>query len=236
MKRWLCGAGVGMLLCGMDQAAADDSGNAPNANTFRFGEYFVRYAATTSGVGGNGIGAVPAGTSATVNSLNTPYLAYVRRLSSHFDAELALGIPASATMVGQGPAKMGSVPYSGQGLASARWVSPTLLINYNFFEETATWRPYVGLGVNYTHFTDISTTGAGNAALGGPTTATLSDSYGWAATTGLKYRIDEQWSLFASYTMIEARSNLSADTAGVIRTTSVNFHPSALVLSAGYSF
>lgn len=209
---------------------------ADGDNTFRFGEYFIHYQANVADVTGTGVGAVPPGTQASVDAVNTLYLAYIRRLTSHFDLEMAMGIPPGTTLVGKGPTKLGSVPYAGQNIASSKWLSPTVLLNYNFFAETATWRPYVGIGINYTHFYDNTASAAGNAAFGGPTTATLADSWGWAGTVGLKYRYDAAWSLYASYSVSQVRSNMTANTAGALRTTSIDFHPSALVLSAGYSF
>lgn len=209
---------------------------ADGNNTIRLGGYFINYRADVANVTGTGAGAVPPGVQASVDSVNTIYMAYVRRLSPHFDLEMAMGIPPTTTMVGQGPAKLGSVPYSGQNIASSKWLSPTLLLNYNFFEETATWRPYIGVGVNYTHFYDNTASAAGNAAFGGPTTASLSDSWGLAGTVGIKFRYDARWSVYASYSMSQVKSNLTATTSGAVRTTSINFHPSAFVLSAGYSF
>ncbi len=139
-------------------------------------------------------------------------------------------------MVGKGPATIGSVPYAGQNLATSRWFSPTALLNYNFFDESAQIRPYVGVGVNFTRFSDNTLTAAGQAAFGGPTSATLSDSTGWAATTGVSYRLQDRWNLHASYSLSQIKSNLSANTSGAIRSTSIDFKPSAIVLSVGYSF
>ena len=36
----------------------------------------------------------------------------------------------------RGPATLGSVPYNGQVISSARWISPTLLLEYNFLRDT----------------------------------------------------------------------------------------------------
>ena len=47
---------------------------------------------------------------------------------------------------GRRPATVGSVPYNGQVISSARWLSPTVLFEYNFLPETLNVRPYVGLG------------------------------------------------------------------------------------------
>ncbi len=205
-------------------------------NTIRLGEYFVHYDARASDVAGTGIGAVPAGVNLNANPVNTLYMAYVRRLSSKWDLELAFGVPPSTTMMGKGLAKLGSIPYAGQQVATSRWASPTLLFNYKFLEETDRLRPYVGAGVNYTRFYDNTALPAGQAAFGGPTSATMSDSWGLAGTLGLQYQVQEHWSVFASYSISQVKSTMSANTSGALRSTTIDFHPAALVLSAGYSF
>ena len=210
--------------------------HADNDNTIRVGQYFVHYDAQATDVSGTGVGAVPPGVNMSVNDVQTMYFAYVRRLSPKFDLEFAFGIPPTTTMVGKGKTQLGSVPYAGQNVATSKCISPTLLLNYKFLDESSRLRPYVGAGVNYTHFSDNTATAAGMAALGGPTSATLSDSFGWAATAGLSYRLQEHWSVYGSYSMSQVKSDMTANTSGAIRTTSINFRPSAVVLSVGYSF
>lgn len=219
------------LLAGLSGTA-----QAENDNTIRVGEYFVHFDAHASDVSGSGVGYVPPGVNVSVKDVTTMYFAYVRRLSPTFDLELAFGIPPKTTIVGKGPEKLGSVPYAGQEVATSRWFSPTLLLNYKFLDESSRLRPYAGLGVNYTHFYDNTATPAGSAALGGPTSATMSDSFGWAATVGLSYRLEERWSLYASYSQSQVKSDMTANTSGVIRTTSIDFRPSLFVLSLGYHF
>ena len=219
------------LLAGLGNTA-----QAQDDNTFRVGYYFVHYDAHATDLSGTGVGYVPPGVNMTINDVQTPYFAYVRRLSPKFDLELAFGIPPKTTIVGKGPTNLGSVPYAGQEVATAKWISPTLLLNYKFLDESSRLRPYAGIGFNYTHFADITATSAGQNALGGPTSATLSNSFGWAATVGLSYRLQDHWSLYGSYSMSQVKSDLTANTSGAIRTNSVDFRPSAVVLSAGYSF
>ena len=209
---------------------------AVDNNTIRVGEYFVHYNSQASDLSGTGIGAVPPGVNMNINNVNTPYFAYVRRLSPSFDLEFAFGVPPTTTIVGKGPAKLGSVPYDGQEIATAKWWSPTVLLNYKFFDESNSIRPYVGVGINYTTFSDLTANSAGQAALGGPTWANLSDSFGWAATAGVSYHIVEHWSVYGSYSVSEVRSNLTTNTSGAIRTNSVDFHPSTVVVSVGYSY
>lgn len=208
-------------------------------NSLRLGLYAVFYHSTADDLTGPYVPAASA-TSPGVNfkakDVNTLYLAYVRRLSPHFETELALGLPPLTKTEGKGPATLGSVPYNGQVISTARWFAPTVLLNYKFLDESAKLRPYIGVGLNYTSFYDRNSTAAGNAASGGPTKVSLPSSLGPAGTVGLSYRAAEHWNLYASYSITQVKTKLTANTAGVIRTSHISFGPQALVLSAGYSF
>jgi outer membrane protein len=210
-------------------AFADDGG----PNDVRVGMYFVHYDAHASDISGP---FVPAGLNTHVDNVETLYLAYVRTLSPHFVAELALGYPPLTKTEGRGPATLGSVPYNGQVISTARWVAPTLLFEYVFRDPSARLRPYVGLGVNYTRFINRRSTAAGNAASGGPTSISLPSSVGPTATAGVSYRLTDRWHVYASYSVGQVNSKLTADTAGVLRTSEVHFWPNTLVISVGYAF
>jgi outer membrane protein len=203
------------------------------ANSVRAGLYSVFYHVSADDLSGP---YVPPGANIDADNVETLYLAYVRSLSTHFDVELAVGYPPLQKTVGKGPATLGSVPYDGQVIATARWIAPTALVEYVFFDENSKWRPYIGAGVNLTTFYDRDSTAAGNAASGGPTKLSLTPSVGPAATAGVNYRIAGNWHLYGSYSWSQVKTDLTADTAGVIRTTRISFGPQALVLSVGYSF
>jgi outer membrane protein len=202
-------------------------------NTVRLGAYLVHYDAHASDVAGP---FVPSGVNLSVDDVQTLYFAYVRRLSPNLSVELAGGVPPKTKTVGKGPATLGSVPYSGQTVGTSKWFSPTVLLLYNFLDESAAIRPYVGLGFNYTHFFDNNSTPAGNAANGGPTSISLSNSFGGAATLGVGYRLQDHWNLAVSYSVSQVKSDMVANTSGALRRTTIDFRPSVLVLSAGYSF
>ena len=223
---------IALLGAAMLGAVAAHAADVPN-DELRLGLYSVFYHATADDLQGP---FVPAGVNIKADNVETLYVGYIRRLSSKFELELALGWPPLTKTEGKGPATLGSVPYNGQVISSARWFAPTLLFNYKFFDDDARIRPYIGVGVNYTNFYDRVSTTAGNAASGGPTKLYLPSSVGPAATVGVSYKVDDHWGLHASYGWARVNTHLTADTDGVIRSTHIRFGPQSLIVSAGYSF
>ncbi len=226
-----CGS-LAALVAGLacTAAAAED---AVPANTLRVGMYFVKYNASAADLSGP---FTPPHINLRVDHVNTPYFAYLRRLSSSLELELAAGVPPKTHTRGVGPATLGSVPFNGVEVATAKWFSPTLLLEYKFFDEHNALRPYIGIGMNYTHFYDRESTAAGNAANGGSTKTYLSDSFGPAGTLGVAYRINKNFNAIASYSIAQVNSNYDSITAGISRTTVVHFNPGTWVVAAGYSF
>jgi outer membrane protein len=203
------------------------------ANTFRAGVYEIFYHVKADDLQGP---FVPPGVNLDLKNTQTAYFAYIRRLNSYLDLEVAFGVPPKTKTVGKGPAAVGSVPYNGQIIATSKWLAPSVLLDYKFFSESAALRPYIGVGVNYTTFYDRQVTAAGQAGTGGPTRLSLSASVGPVGTVGLKYQPATRWSVIASYSISRVDSDLKTDTAGTIRTTHVKFGPQAFVIAAGYSF
>ncbi len=202
-------------------------------NDVRLGVYSVFYHTSADDITGP---YVPAGVNLKAENLETLYVGIVRHLPDNFALELALGYPPQAKIKGSGVATVGSVPYDGQVISSARWISPTLLLEYNFLPDTAKLRPYFGVGVNYTTFYDRDPTAAGNAASGGPTRISLTASVGPAVIGGLTYRITDHWHLHASYGWSQVKTHFTGDTDGFERTSHISFSPQALIVSGGYSF
>ena len=223
------------LALGAAAVLAASGAFADNAapNDVRVGMYFVYFDTAATDIYGP---YTPSGLNLKVNNLETLYLAYVRSLSDHIKLELAFGYPPLTKTVGSGPASLGSVAYNGQTIATARWLSPTLLAEYEFGDANSRLRPYVGAGVNYTKFLSRRSTAAGDAASGGPTSISLPAALGPAVTVGLSYEITDRWHVYASYSVAQVDTKLTADTAGILRTSQIQFWPMTLVVSAGYSF
>ena len=248
---------VAVVLAGFVGSARADELPAP-LNEVRLGAYFISYASTASDLSGP---FTPPGINLRVGDVTTPYLAYLRSVAPHWTLELAAGVPPTTHTYGKGPATVGSVPFDGQEVATAKWFSPSLLLEYKFLDPSRAFQPFVGAGINYTRFYDLNSTPAGdaanggpghadhlrrdrgqwknnpyNAANGGPTRITLSSSIGPAATVGASYRITREISVMASYSVAGINSDYRSDTAGVVRTTTVHFNPRTWVAAVGYSF
>jgi outer membrane protein len=203
------------------------------ANELRLGAYFVHDDVKANDLSGP---FTPPGINIRVGDVTTPYVGYIRNLDPHWSLDLAAGVPPTVKTYGKGPATVGSVPFNGQEVATAKWFSPSLLIDYKFMEPSSALRPYAGIGFNYTRFYKLQSTAAGDAANGGPTRVHLSHSFGPAATVGASYQITREISVVASYSMARVNSHYRSDTAGDIRTTSIHFNPRAAILALGYSF
>ncbi|HEX8958158.1 MAG TPA: OmpW family outer membrane protein [Burkholderiaceae bacterium] len=230
-KKCLLPLAIGAACAGFAGAAqADDS--VP-ANSVFLGAYYVHFDASAQDVSGP---FTPAGINLEVHNVTTPYFAYVRHLDSHWGIEVAGGVPPTTKTYGKGPATVGSVPFNGQEVATAKWFSPSVLAEYTFCDPSNAFRPYVGVGFNYTKFYDRNSTAAGNAANGGPTSISLSNSMGPAATLGIEYKFNRDWAIHASYSAASVDSHYVSNTSGIQRSTTIHFDPQTLVLAVGYSF
>jgi outer membrane protein len=204
----------------------------PN-NEIGLGEYWVFYSVTATDISGP---FTPPGLNLDTKNTTTPYIAYIRRIHGNFWVELTAGIPPLTKSVGKGPEELGSVPYNGQVITTARWLAPSLLLKYEFLDESFIVRPYVEAGVNYVVFYDRNSTPAGNAGAGGPTRIELPSSVGPAGTIGMALHLSRNWGATASWSVSRVRTHLTAITGDVQRTSTISFNPQALVLAVTYAF
>ena len=117
-----------------------------------------------------------------------------------------------------------------------RWLAPNLLLKYYLFSPAAMFRPYLGVGVNYTRFYSRQVTAAGDEISGGPTSLSLPASVGPVGTVGVSWRVLDRVVVNLSGSASWVNSRLTTDTAGVLRTSHVEFNPRAIVLAVGYRF
>lgn len=181
----------------------------------------TRYTTDSKSNGISGVG-VPPGADAETGDATTLLLVYERALTPRLSGQLVLGIPprieARAT---------GSVAFLGDGVLSARNVSPTLIAKYYLADPSARWRPYLGAGINYTRFVDIRSTLADDVK--------MKDSTGWVLEAGVAYAIDPRWGLFGSVARLDVKSEVVAVGATVL-TTKFDFRPVTYSFGAYYRF
>ncbi|WP_299549803.1 OmpW family outer membrane protein [uncultured Tateyamaria sp.] len=98
------------------------------------------------------------------------------------------------------------VSLSGSGeIGSVKHLPPTLSVNYHFPTQTV-WKPYLGIGVNYTTFSDES------SRLGD---LELDDSWGVAVQAGIDYAISDRDAFRANIRWIDIDSDVRLDGAKV---------------------
>ncbi|MEG0937252.1 MAG: OmpW family outer membrane protein [Comamonas sp.] len=180
----------------------------------------------------------PSGISVEVQNKSTLFLSLAYGFHPNMEVELALGYPPTHDVNGK---IAGNLPphiaaFNGQKLAEVRQIAPTLFFNYKFGEANSQWRPFVGIGVNYTNFDKTKSTAANNALNGGPTDISLSDSWGLAGQVGLSYRINERWSILGAVATAKVKTKLTTTTAGVQRNIDIRFRPTVLTVAAAYNF
>lgn len=111
---------------------------------------------------------------------------------------------------------------------------PTLTLQYHFQPE-AKWRPYVGVGVNYTLFYDEDSSSALNDAIG-DTSISLDDSFGFAVQAGMDIDINENWFVNADVKWINIETEAELNTGGLINTVDVDINPIVAGIGIGRRF
>jgi outer membrane protein len=199
-------------------AAACSTAWAEGETTLKLGAIRYDTHARTTGITGIGI---PAGADAEVGDASTLVFTAERALNDKWGMELVLGVPPKIKAKASG-----SVAFLGEVL-TARNVAPTLFLTHHFGSAGDTLRPYAGLGINYTRFTDVKTPYGWDVS--------LSDSWGPAAHVGVDWNMNKNWGLWASYAMVHVKSKLVATGAVVLQTT-IDFRPRTYSAGLLYRF
>ncbi|HEX5356708.1 MAG TPA: OmpW family outer membrane protein [Aquabacterium sp.] len=177
---------AGTLLFGGTSAADPDLNAAPEADSF--------FGAT----GLNGIGA-PVGIKAKAQRhVGTPTisLGYWLDDSRKWLIEAyVLAAPLNIKIYGDGVRADGVTPntVNGQHIASTKMLPPLVIGSYNFGDAQSMIRPYVGVGAMYAIFFDGRTTGFFDEYIGGKTTLTTKNTFGFGPFVGISSPINDDW-------------------------------------------
>ncbi len=139
---------------------------------------------STTGAGnlGKGVG---------VDSDTVPELDITYMITPNWGVELILGTSKHTVRGNKAVGgTLAGLPGS-KNVIDARVLPPTLTLQYHF-RPNATVRPYVGAGVNYTHFYNEKVPRS-SAIYQQGAKVSLSSSWGWAAQAGVDVAINDDW-------------------------------------------
>jgi outer membrane protein len=123
---------------------------------------------------------------------------------------------------------------TGDQLGELKHLPPTLTVNY-YIPAGDAFKPYVGIGLNYTIFFDEEFTGANEDA--GLSDLSLDDSFGIAAQVGADYMLTEQWFLNAALRWIDIDTEATFNVGEAVgRVDSIEVDPWVYSLGVGYKF
>ena len=173
---------------------------------------------TVSGIPASGV---------SIGSDITPELDFTYFITNKLAAELILGSSKHDIKA------QGSIKPLGK-IAEARTLPPTITLQYHF-QPDAKFRPYIGVGVNYTKFFNEKVSSSLESALG-PTNISLSSSWGVAGQLGVDIPFNEKWffNLDAKYILMDTTATLNSE--GTIRTVDVDIDPLFIGLGIGRRF
>ncbi len=118
-------------------------------------------------------------------------------------------------------------------IAETKHLPPTLVAQYYFGNANSAFRPYVGVGVNYTNFFDNEFT---NDLEGALTDLSLSTSIGWAAQAGFDYSFNKNWMLNASVWYADISTDVKFNLGGEAQSVKTDINPWVYMVSVGYKF
>jgi outer membrane protein len=120
------------------------------------------------------------------------------------------------------------VALDGDDLVSIKHLPPTLTLQYYPLGGTdARVQPYLGAGLNYTHFSDEHLDGG---------KLDLDDSWGAAAQLGVDLLIDDHWALNAAAWYLDIDSDATATLAGNDYDAKIHIDPIVVMGGLSYRF
>ncbi len=232
--------GIAALAC-MTAAHAQSAGTFYAATGwFHFMPQDSSGALKETSIGGRPVNISVPGTGAGIDDADTLGLSVGYFITDHIATEAEIGIPPKFNIQGKGTlSQFGTI-------GSAKQWSPALLFKYYFRDATASFRPYLGLGVTYVWFSDakISNTAFEQGVLHGPTTVSTDRSWAPVFNVGFNYAFTKHW--FAGFSVsyipvsVTAKLNTTASTpVGNLPVTSeakIKLDPIVTFLKVGYAF
>ncbi|MCF7500512.1 MULTISPECIES: OmpW family outer membrane protein [unclassified Pseudoalteromonas] len=127
---------------------------------------------------------------------------------------------------------------AGNKIADIKQLPPSLIAQYHFLDSTYKFRPFIGVGINYTTFFDEQPSAALKATLGtDDVEVKLDDSFGFAAQAGFNYMMSENWGLHGMVALIDIDTDATVYANGAKALTStVEIDPVVAMFGVKYKF
>ncbi|MGV2291934.1 OmpW family outer membrane protein [Trinickia sp. YCB016] len=227
-------------------AALAGNANAQSAGSFTLATGWLHVAPqghatplTVESVGGMAVNQELSGTGAHATSTNTLGITTEYYVTDHIGIATLFGLPLTVNLQGDGTlAKYGK-------LGTTRPMPPAVELRYHLFEAQSKFRPFVGLGVNYTWFTQVRATNGqfitDSVGPGGSVRATLSASWNPVFEVGASYAFSKHWSVGASvgYIPLKTHMTLYGQTATgtqIVSKSTLRIEPINVFLNVAYTF
>ncbi len=159
-------------------------------------------------------------------------LNFVYFYDNNWAVELLAATPFTHDVTIQDPNAVLGV--DGAKLAKVSHLPPTLSVLY-YFDTASNFKPYVGVGLNYTIFFDEKFEPAPTSL--GLTNLELDGSFGYSLQVGADYHITENWHVNTSVRYSDSSSNATFDVGGDnIGRANIDVDPMVYSIMLGYKF
>jgi outer membrane protein len=171
------------------------------------------------------------GTKADVGNDLQPVVILAYGITDNISTEVALGTPYKHKIYGAGA-------IAGTGvLGTVEALPPTLFLQYRFFQPTAAFRPFVGIGATYAYFMkergSAKMTAITNPGSGVPTTFSIDNKFTYTAQVGVAMNLSEKWFADVTVNKSRLRTDVNFSTG---QTQAMKLDPVAVVVAVGYKF
>lgn len=157
---------------------------------------------------------------ASINNDVIPEVDFSYFFTDHIAAELIAGTSKHDVKWNTGASNV--------DLGSVRLLPPTLTLQYHFMPKQR-FSPYLGAGLNYTHFYDAKT-GSGN------TQVDYKDKFGYAFQAGFDYAIAGHWSLNVDVKKLYLKTDVNTVVGGAHVHATGHLNPWIAGVGIGYRF
>lgn len=128
-----------------------------------------------------------------------------------------------------------SLPGAGE-IAEVKHLPPTLMAQYYFGSSENEFRPYVGIGINYTTFFSEKFSNNATVKAANLNSLDLKDSWGIAGQVGLDYQLNKNWMLNTSLWWMNIETDVKFKAGDVDQKYKTRLDPWVFMFGVGYSF